>query len=224
MIDIICEIGVNHENSINNSLNMIKEISQLSNIQNINLIVKFQYYDAEKLACENSPSYWDTNKEKTKSQRDLFKKYDKFALKDYIYLADECKKNNIEFMVTAFDEESLEKVNPYVKRHKIASADITNIPLLRKVASFDKPIILSTGAANENEIEIALKELNEKNNDITLLHCVLLYPTPDENSQLGIIDILKSKSDCPALASDKRRFVEIANTVAVVKSNLLIFI
>ena len=192
MVDIICEIGVNHENSIRNAVKMINEIGHFSSVKNINLIAKFQYYDAEKLACEDSPSYWDTNQEKTRSQRELFKKYDKFKLKDYIYLADECKKNNIEFMVTAFDEESLEKINPYVKRHKIASADITNIPLLRKVASYNKPIILSTGAATNQEIEIALVELNSNKNDITLLHCVLLYPTPDENSQLGIIDILKS--------------------------------
>ena len=191
MIDIVCEIGVNHENSISNAINMIDEIGSINKNKEINLIAKFQYYKAEKLACAESPSYWDTTQEKTTSQRELFKKYDKFDINDYVLLASQCEKYGIEFMVTAFDEDSLELINPLVKRHKIASADITNIPLLRKIASYKKPIILSTGAASKNEIEKALEELKNKENNVTLLHCVLLYPTPDGDSQIGLIDTLK---------------------------------
>lgn len=155
-------------------------------------IVKFQTYKAEKLAAQNSPAYWDLTEEKTKSQIELFNKYDKFTYNDYSVLAEYCEGLEIEFMSTAFDVDSAESINRLVKRHKIASADITNLELLKKIACFRKPIIMSVGASSLLEIDYAIKFLMENGaNDISLLHCVLEYPTPLHDASLWKIRYLK---------------------------------
>ena len=185
---IIAEIGVNHENDINlakRQISLAKEGGADA--------VKFQTYKASKLAVKNSPAYWDTSKEPTKSQFELFQKYDHFSTRDYISLAKDAAEIGIEFMTTAFDLEAVDEMDPLVKVHKIASADLTNIPLIRKIASKNKPILISAGASSLMEIERALKELAAQGcNDITLLHCVLNYPTPDERAHLSRIETLKA--------------------------------
>ena len=100
--------------------------------------VKFQTYKAELLASKNSPAYWDTKKEKTKNQFELFKKYDGFEIKDYKNLHSYCKKKKIDFLSTPFDEDAVDFLEPMVPYFKIASADITNFPLLKKVGQKKK--------------------------------------------------------------------------------------
>ena len=183
---LIAEIGVNHENSMDTAKKMIEEAAM-----NGASAVKFQTYKANKLAIKDSPSYWDTEKEPSKNQFDLFSKFDSFEQSNYIELSEYAKKCGIEFMSTAFDMESLEWIDPLVEIHKIASADITNIPLIRAIASKAKPVCLSTGAASFDEIETAVNELKTYGNgEIALLHCVLNYPCPDENAYLGRIQEL----------------------------------
>jgi N-acetylneuraminate synthase len=81
---------------------------------------------------------------------------------------------------------------PLMPCFKLASADITNVPLLRRVASFKKPVLLSTGASNLSEIDFALDILYKNGiSEIVLLHCVLNYPTPDKNAHLDMITGLK---------------------------------
>jgi N-acetylneuraminate synthase len=141
---------------------------------------------------KNSPAYWDTSKEKTTSQFELFKKYDGFEDKDYIKLHDHCHKIGIDFLSTPFDDEAADFIAKLVPFFKIASADINNIPLLRKLASHKKPIILSTGASTVEEIKFAVNLLEENGvQEIGLLHCILNYPTKDENASLGMIHGLK---------------------------------
>jgi sialic acid synthase SpsE len=183
---IIAEIGVNHENNIS----LAKKQIALAKKGGASA-VKFQTYKAEKLAVKNSPAYWDTTKEPTKSQFELFKRYDSFGIKEYRLLADYAREVGIEFMTTAFDFDAVEDVDPLVRVHKVASADLTNIPLIRKIAAKKKPVLISAGAATLMEIETALRELKANGaSDITLLHCVLNYPTPDERAHLGRLDIL----------------------------------
>ena len=97
--------------------------------------VKFQTYKAGKLAAKKSPYYWDIKKESTKSQYELFSKFDKFNFEDYKTLSLYCKKKNIEFLSTPFDLDAVDFLNPLVKIFKISSSDITNLPLLKAVAS-----------------------------------------------------------------------------------------
>jgi sialic acid synthase SpsE len=72
--------------------------------------------------------------------------------------------------------------------YKIASADINNIPFLRKIGKKGKPVVLSTGASNKDEIILAIKTLETSgSSEISLLHCILNYPTPDLQAHLGMI-------------------------------------
>ena len=186
---LIAEIGVNHEGSIARAKKMIFDAKNAGAHA-----VKFQSYKASKIAAVNSPAYWDLSKESTKSQYELFSKYDSFTESDYIDLHNYCKKINIDFMSTPFDLDAVEFLDGLVSSFKIASADITNIPLLVRVASKQKPIILSTGCSTVKEIKNALSIL-EKNGcpEIILLHCILNYPTNNENANLGMIIDLQKK-------------------------------
>lgn len=184
---IIAEIGVNHEGSMEMAKQLILEAKEGGAHA-----AKFQTYKADKIASKHSPAYWDTEKESTESQYKLFKKYDNFGETEYRELANYCDQIGIDFLSTPFDAEAVEFLDPLMPLFKIASADITNTPLLRHVASKRKPVILSTGASTLAEIDLAVKELNDNGcEDLTLLHCVLNYPTPNDKAFLNMLEGIK---------------------------------
>ncbi len=155
---------------------------------------KFQSYKANKIVSKNSPAYWDTSCEPTKTQYELFKKFDHFWKKEYKELAKYSEKIWIDFLSTPFDLEAVDFLDPLMKYFKIASADITNYPLLKKVATKWKPILLSTWASTIWEIEKAIRVIRDinKNIEIHILHCVLSYPTKNEYANLNRIKHLKN--------------------------------
>lgn len=184
---VIAEIGVNHEGSIELAMELVDQAWR----GGANA-AKFQTYKAETLASVNSPAYWDLESEPTTSQFELFKKYDAFSEAEYKALAEHCKARGIDFMSTPFDHQAVDMLEPLVPAFKIASADITNVPLLRRVAATGKPAILSTGAAGLDEISAAVEELSRGGCEaVALLHCVLEYPCPYENANLGMIGGLR---------------------------------
>lgn len=193
---IIAEIGVNYydiakQNNISllaaAKLMVVKAKEAGANA------VKFQSYKAGKIASKNSPSYWDLSKEKTPNQFELFKKYDKFGEEEYIEIYNHCREIDVDFMSTPFDLDSVDYLDKLVKIHKISSSDITNYPLLKKIAKTNKKILLSTGASNIDEIKKSVQIIeNEGNKDIVLLHCILNYPTLNTNTHLNMIkDLIK---------------------------------
>lgn len=154
--------------------------------------VKFQSYKAHTLASKNSPSYWDTSEEKTTSQFELFRRFDSFSREDYEELASYCKKLQIEFLSTPFDLESADYLNELMSVYKISSSDLSNLPFIDYQAKKGKPILLSTGASDKEEIDKAVETIRASNNQpIVLLHCVLEYPTPFEHANLNKIQSLK---------------------------------
>jgi N-acetylneuraminate synthase len=184
---IIAEIGVNHSGSLKKA----KELIDLAKEGGANA-AKFQTYKADTIASINSPAYWDRTKEKTSSQNELFQKYDCFNEKDYIALFHHCQDVEIDYLSTPFDDTAVDFLDPLMACFKIASADITNIPFLRKIASKKKPVLLSTGASNLKEIDTAISELKSYGaKDICLMHCILNYPTDNENAHLNMIMGLK---------------------------------
>ena len=184
---IICEIGVNHEGSIDTAKRMIDEIAD-----NGGHAAKFQSYKAETLAAKKySQAYWDTNKEPTKSQFELFKKHDKMSPKDYEKLSNYCAKKKVDFLSTPFDLEAVDYLSDMCPIFKIASADITNVPLMRKIAQKNKPVVLSTGASHNYEIQQAIDVISSENDQaLILLHCILLYPTPYDEAKLSKMEKL----------------------------------
>lgn len=183
---IIAEVGVNH----NCNFSLAKKYIKLCKNAGADA-VKFQTYKANKIASKFSPAYWDLKEEKTKSQYDLFKKYDKFNYLDYKLLFEECKKIKINYMSTFFDTDSIDQQSNLVKVFKISSSDINNVPLLKKISSKKKHTIISTGASTIEEIKFALNILNLPKNKICLMHCVLNYPTEDKFANLKFIKTLK---------------------------------
>jgi len=183
---IIAEVGVNHEGSMELAKRLVDEAKEGGADA-----VKFQSYKAHTLASKNSPAYWDTTKEPTTSQYELFKKHDSFWKDEMQELKEYCDRVDIEFMSTPFDIESANFLNEMMDVYKISSSDLTNKPFIEYICKFNKPIILSTGASNLHEIQEAVSWIEKYGNPLALLHCVLNYPTPDENANLGMILGLK---------------------------------
>ena len=185
---IIAEAGVNHEGSMKLAKRLVIEAKEGGADA-----IKFQSYKAETLASKNSPAYWDTTKEPTQSQYELFKKHDSFWKEEMQELKNYCDEIDIEFLSTPFDVESANFLNEMMDVFKISSSDITNKPFIEYMCSFGKPILLSTGASNLEEVKEAVGWINAFKLPLSLMHCVLNYPTPDENANLGMIAGLKKE-------------------------------
>lgn len=185
---VIAEIGVNYEGSMKLAKRLVDEAKEGGADA-----VKFQTYKADTIASKDSPAYWDTTKEPTKSQHELFQKHQGFWKDEMQELKNYCDEVGIEFMSTPFDVESATFLNEMMDVFKISSSDLTNKPFIEYMCDFGKPIILSTGASHLHEIQEAVSWIEKKGNPLALLHCVLNYPTPDENANLGMILDLKEK-------------------------------
>lgn len=183
---VIAEIGVNYEGSMELAKRLVDEAKEGGADA-----VKFQTYKADTIASKDSPAYWDTTKEPTKSQHELFQKHQGFWKDEMQELKNYCDQVGIEFMSTPFDVESADFLNEMMDVYKISSSDITNKPFIEYMCRFDKPIILSTGASSLSEIQEAVSWIEKHGNPLALLHCVLNYPTPDKNANLGMILGLK---------------------------------
>ena len=182
----IAEAGVNHEGNLDIAKNLIRLAAEGGADA-----VKFQTYRANTIASRNSPAYWDIKKESTESQYQLFKKYDKFWKKEFEELKNCCDQYKIEFLSTPFDIESATFLADLMDVFKISSSDITNKPFIEYISGFGKPVILSTGAANLDEIADAIGWIEWNDVSVALLHCVLNYPTTEANANLSMISGLK---------------------------------
>ncbi|HIQ28909.1 MAG TPA: acetylneuraminic acid synthetase [Sulfurovum sp.] len=186
---IIAEIGVNYEGSMALAKRLVDEAKEGGADA-----VKFQTYKADTIASKDSPAYWDRNEEPTATQHELFQKHQGFWKDEMQELKNYCDSEDIEFLSTPFDVESATFLNEMMDVFKISSSDITNKPFIEYMCSFNKPIILSTGASSLNEIAEAVEWIEKSGNtQLALLHCVLNYPTPDANANLGMMIDLKSK-------------------------------
>lgn len=153
---------------------------------------KFQSYKANTIVSKNSPAYWDVTKEPTKTQYELFLKYDGFGETEYRELCDYTHAKGLDFTSTPFDYASADYLENMVDFYKISSSDLSNLPFIRYIGGKGKPVYISVGAAYLSEVDISLRALKESGcKDIVILHCVLSYPTAPEDANLRIISTLK---------------------------------
>lgn len=185
---VIAEAGVNHEGNIELAKRLIDEA-----VEGGAQAIKFQAYKAEKIATKNSPAYWDRTKEAAESQFKLFQRYDKFWKREFEELKHHCIRNDIDFLCTPFDIESATILNELVDVFKISSSDISNIPFIEYICKFRKPIILSTGASHIWEIQEAIEIIDSHNIKNCIMHCILSYPTKNDDANLGMLIDLKQK-------------------------------
>ena len=184
---IIAEIGINHEGNYSIAKKLIIEAKKAGADA-----VKFQVFKPDTLAIENSKK---TNfQKKTSGKENLSNIWKRVSLtfNSLRKLKNTAKKLKIDFICTPFDFDSLKQIMKLnLSAIKVASSDITDIPLLSEIAKTQKPIILSTGMSNSNEISIALKAIKTKN--VAILHCVSMYPCKYKQANLKRILALKKK-------------------------------
>ena len=153
---------------------------------------KFQSYKAGTIVSKNSPTYWDTTKEPTKTQYELFLKHDSFGESEYRELCEYTHAKGMDYTSTPFDYASADYLYDMVDFYKISSSDLSNIPFIHHIGSKGKPVFISVGAAYLSECDEAIRTLKESGcKDIVVLHCVLSYPTELKDANLRIIQTLK---------------------------------
>jgi N,N'-diacetyllegionaminate synthase len=204
---VIAEAGVNHNGSIDLAKKLVDEA--------INAkvdIIKFQAFIAENLASKQAEKA-EYQKKLTNNQENQFNMLKKLELSfdEVIELSKYCQKKNIEFLCTAFDLETIQFLKTLdMKRWKIPSGEITNLPYLIEMAKIDSPIILSTGMSTMNEVTNALNVLNENGKkDITVLHCTTEYPTPYIDVNLMAMKSIGVELEVPIGYSDHTNGIEI---------------
>jgi len=204
---IIAEAGSNH----NGKLNLAKKLIDVATEAGADA-VKFQTFRASKLYVPNAGSSDYLN-----DPTPIYKIIESMEM-PYSWLprlANYCKKRKIIFLSSVFDEESARKVNPYVAAHKIGSFELNHFPLISYVAALKKPIILSTGVSDLEEIKSALKTIRRKSQKICLMHCISAYPAPLNSLNLQVIPKIKSIFKIPVGFSDHTRDPLIAPLGAV---------
>lgn len=193
-VTIIAEAGVNH----NGSLELAKKLVDVAAHAGADY-VKFQTFKAEQLVSKNAmkASYQLKNMKSSKSatQFDMLKRLE-LSDKDFAELKVYCKERKIRFLSTGFDLNSLEMLNKLgIDFFKVPSGEVTNLPYLRKISSFKKPVVLSTGMCSMADIEQAIKVLRKgglKRNAITVLHCNTEYPTPIGDVNLKAMNSIRA--------------------------------
>ncbi|RMH40739.1 MAG: shikimate dehydrogenase [Deltaproteobacteria bacterium] len=131
-------------------------------------------------------------------------------------LARHCADRGIDFLVSAFDEQSVDAVDPFVASHKIASYEMTHHPLVRHVAAKGKRVLLSTGTASLDEVGAAVDVVRGAgNDDLVLLQCTASYPTPLDQANVRAVRTLADAFGVPAGLSDHTRDPITAPAAAV---------
>ena len=171
---IIAEAGSNHNGSFEQAKKLI-DIAQDAGVD----AVKFQIFKAEELSAD-------------KKVQGVLKKFE-FTREWGQELSEYAKRKNIIFLATPFDVEAVDLLDGIdVPAFKIASGDLTDLPLIKYIAEKGKPIILSVGLGSLEEIRDALEVIHStENRDVALLHCVVNYPAKPEDVNLNIIKTLK---------------------------------
>ena len=175
---VIAEIGNNHNGSFDSAIKLIDQAIQIGVD-----CVKFQMRHLKEVYRERTLRN-DGDDLGTEYILDLLRRFE-LSVEDHRRLADYCKKKGILYLCTPWDGESVKVLeNIGVPAYKVASADLTNLPLLEVLASTGKPQILSTGMSYPDEVMITVDFLNQRKVSFVLLHCNSTYPAPLQDIEL----------------------------------------
>ena len=185
---IIAEIGINH----NGSLETAKKLINMAHLFGCDA-VKFQkrtvdvVYTKEELAKPRESIFGNTNGD--------LKRGLEFGYREYKEIDKYCKQLGILWFASSWDEESVDFLERFdVCAHKVPSACLTDIDLLKHIKKTDKPILLATGMSTEDEIDRAISVVGLKKTII--YHCTSTYPTANDEINLSYIKTLKDKYNC----------------------------
>ena len=217
-IFIIAEAGVNHNGSLELAFRMVDAAKKAGAD-----CIKFQTFKSEKLVSHNAQKAdYQKNTTGDGSQIDMLKKlelpYDEFLeLKSY------CDKMDICFLSTPFDFESIDFLNSIdMPFWKIPSGEVTNLPYLVALARTGKPVVMSTGMCDMEEIEAAIKVLRENGTkEIKLLHCNTEYPTPFEDVNLRAMQTMRDQFEVEVGYSDHTSGIEVPIAAAALGATVI---
>ena len=205
---IIAEAGVNHNGDLGKAFDLV-EMAAYAGAD----IVKFQTFKAETLCIKSATKaeYQSTNTGNSENQYEMLKKLE-LSEEDHYKIQEHCKKYNIAFLSSAFDMKSLNFLSTLdLPIYKVPSGEITNLPYLRLMGSFQKKIILSTGMSDMKEILDAIKILENagtSRDKITVLHCSTEYPAPLDEVNLKAMLTIKEEFDVDIGYSDHTKGLE----------------
>lgn len=190
---IIAEAGLNH----NGSLPLAKQLIEVAARAGANC-VKFQKRNVDTLAVGHVLNAQDNRfPELGKTYREIRQRLE-FNLEQYAELKACTESKGLDFLCTPFDHESVEFLEKLgVTRYKLASHSNTNLPLLEHVAALRKPVFMSTGACTLQELDDAVAVFKRHGTELTVLHCVSAYPTPPEEHNLRMIEMLRQRYGLP---------------------------
>lgn len=207
---IIAEAGVNH----NGDMELAKQLVEAAANAGADL-VKFQTFSAERLATASAPKAEYQNRT-TKEEQSQFAMLQQLELTPQMHeqLIAHCAIQGIGFFSTGFDTQSVDYLASLgAERFKIPSGEITNLPYLRHLGGFGKPLILSTGMATLSEIEAALDALEiagTARSSITVLHCNTEYPTPMQDVNLRAMTRIRDAFGVVVGYSDHTMGIEVS--------------
>ncbi|AGB02349.1 N-acetylneuraminate synthase [Methanoregula formicica] len=204
---IIAEAGINH----NGDIALAKSLIDAAFSAKADA-VKFQTFNTDSLVTADAQKaeYQKESGSSTETQYAMLKKLE-LTKNDFKILSEYAKKKGIIFLSTGFDDESIEiLIHLKIPAFKIPSGEITNLPLLKKIAQTHKPVILSTGMATLEEIRDAVDFLKKNGcRDIILLHCTSSYPAPFNSVNLRVIGSLRKEFNVPVGYSDHTKGTKI---------------
>ena len=219
---IIAEAGVNHNGNFELAQKLVLAAAEAGADY-----VKFQTFKANKIVSKNAKKADYQNKNINDCDDSQYAMLKQLEMPEewYSKLIAFADKNNIKFLSTGFDEESIDFLDrigsPFFK---IPSGEITNKPYLQHIARKGKPVILSTGMANMEEIKAALKVLIENGvskNGITVLHCNTEYPTPMEDVNLRAMITLQNTLGVKIGYSDHTQGIEVPIAAVALGANVI---
>lgn len=184
---VIAEIGINHQGEVEIAKKLIKEAA----VAGANA-VKFQKRSITRILTQEGLEMPYDNRNSFGKTYGEHKKALELSESDYQELMNYAHEHKVDFIASGWDEESIDFLDTLgVPFFKMASADLTNIPLLIHTAKKNKPMILSTGMANMEMVETAVNAIKPFDVPLCILQCTSTYPSVFEEVNLGVINTFK---------------------------------
>jgi len=206
-VQVVAEIGVNHNGDLDLAVEMIRTAAECGAD-----VVKFQSFHSKSLVTQTAPraGYQVKNMGGEQSQLAMLSSLE-LPAGAMAHLMGVCEECGVGFLSTPFDKESLDELLGLgVMSVKVASGDVTNVPLLRAVGSAGKRVILSTGMSTLDEVGEAIAVIRKAGSgDITLLHCSSEYPAPFGDVNLRAMTTMQSAFHLPVGYSDHTPGIEV---------------
>lgn len=204
---IIAEAGVNHNGSMELARKMVEKAKWAGAD-----CIKFQTFISKNLVSHNAKKaeYQKQNTGNDDSQLQMLQKLE-LSFENFRELKDYCQEVGIDFLSTPFDFESLDFLNELgVPFWKIPSGEVTNYPYLVRIAKTKRPVVMSTGMCDLEEIEAAIEVLKDNGTeDLQLLHCNTEYPTPFEDVNLYAMKNMEEHFGYKTGYSDHTKGIEV---------------